>query len=355
MRVGILTIAEKWEKLLHSPVQFYAEHYLQEKYVLHPGEKNMFINGAVCPTAELVKEIKKLKDGVTLVQGDLVIAYKKEPSSQRQSFDKDLTVIRYVWDIFGYNGDQIRKDFELVKSRKSSDKVRDKHTVVYNKKQVYVEKGAKMYGAILNAEHGPIYIGKNAEVGEGAMIRGPFALCEGAAITMGGKMRGDTTIGPYCKAGGEVSNSVMFGYSNKAHDGFLGNSVLGEWCNLGAGTTTSNLKNSYGTTQMYSYAKRQMVNTGRQFLGLIMGDHSKAGINTTFNTATMVGVSANIFGADFPDKFIPSFTWGGAGGFEKYQLEKAMEVASRVMGRRNMMFDEVEQRIFRHIYEETEQ
>jgi len=352
MRVGILTIAEKWEKFLNSRVAFFTETYLQEKYPLVSGEHNFFINGAVCPTPELVKEIKKLKEGTTLVHGDVIIAYKAQPSSKTIPFNKELTVIKNVWDIFVYNGHEIRKDFDLVKGRRSSERIKDKYTIAYNKKQIFIEKGAKMYGAILNAEQGPIYIGKNTEIGEGAMIRGPFALCEGASINMGGKMRGDTTIGPFCKAGGEVSNSVMFAYSSKSHDGFIGNTVLGEWCNLGAGTTTSNLKNSYGNVQLYNYKNNRLENTGRQFCGLIMGDHSKAGINTMFNTATVVGVSANIFGPGMAGKLVPSFSWG-LDGNEKFKLDKVFEVASRVMERRQRVLDEVEKRILAHIYNET--
>lgn len=352
MRVGILTIAEKWEKYLNSRVGFFTESYLQEKYPIVAGEHNYFINGAICPSAELVKEIKKLKEGTTLVQGDLIIAYKAQSTSKTISFSKELTVIKNVWDIFVYNGAEIRKDFDLVKGRRSSEKIKDKYTIAYNKKQIFIEKGAKMYGAILNAENGPIYIGKNAEIGEGAMIRGPFAMCEGASINMGGKMRGDTTLGPYCKAGGEVSNSVMFAYSSKSHDGFIGNTVLGEWCNLGAGTTTSNLKNSYGNVQLYNYKSNKLEDTGRQFCGLIMGDHSKAGINTMFNTATVVGVSANLFGPGMAGKHVPSFAWG-LDGQEKFKLNKVFEVATRVMERRQRVLDELEKRILTHIYNET--
>ena len=353
MRVGILTIAEKWEKYLNTNVHYFTESYLQDKYPMVVGNDNMFVNGAVCPTPELVKEIKKLKEGITLVQGDLIVAYKIQPSTKTRSFDEPLTVIKNVWDIFEKNGSELRKDFLLVKGRRSSESIKDKHTVVYNKKNIFLEKGVKMHGAILNAENGPIYIGKNAEIGEGAIIRGPFSLGEGGAINMGGKMRGDTTIGPFSKAGGEVSNSVLFAYSNKSHDGFIGNTVMGEWCNLGAGTTTSNLKNSYGNASLYSYPQKKIVNSGRPFCGLIMGDHSKAGINTMFNTATMVGVSASIHGLIIPEKFIPSFSWGGTKDSPKYELDKVFEVTERVMSRRNQKLTEIDKKILLHIYNET--
>jgi UDP-N-acetylglucosamine diphosphorylase/glucosamine-1-phosphate N-acetyltransferase len=353
MRVGILTIAEKWEKYLNSKVYFFTETYLQEKYPVVAGDHNLFINGAVCPNPDLVKEIKKLKDGSMLVQGNLVLAYKSQPGGKQISFDRELIIIKNVWDIFVQNGDQLRKDFELVKGKRKSEKIKDKHTVVYNPKNIFIEKGAKLRVAVLNAEDGPIYIGKNAEINEGALIKGPFALCEGASINMGGKMRGDTTIGPFSKAGGEVSNSVLFGYSNKSHDGFIGNTVIGEWCNLGAGTTTSNVKNSYGNTRLFNYKENSFINTGRQFCGLIMGDHSKAGINTMFNTATMIGVSSNLFGTGYPEKFVPSFSWVGPKGVEKYKLDKAFEVAERVMSRRGRTLDEIEKRILTHIHNET--
>lgn len=353
MRVGILTIAEKWEKYLNTKVYYFTESYLQEKFPTVVGDHNVFINGAVCPTPDLVKEIKKLKEGVTLVQGSLIIAYKIQPTSKTKSIDEELTVIKNVWDIFEKNGKELRKDFILIKGRRSSEKIRDKFTVAYNKKEIFIEKGAKMHAAILNAENGPIYIGKNTEIGEGAIIRGPFALCEGAAINMGGKMRGDTTIGPFCKAGGEVSNSVLFAYSNKSHDGFIGNTVMGEWCNLGAGTTTSNLKNSYGNASVYNYKEKKIMNSGRPFCGLIMGDHSKAGINTMFNTATMVGVSASIHGLIIPEKFIPSFSWGGTRDSEKYELNKVFEVTERVMSRRNQKLTDIDKKILLHIYNET--
>jgi len=353
MRVGILTIAEKWRRYLNTEVSFYTEYYLQDKFPPTVGEKNMFINGAVIPTADLIKEIKKLKEGYTLVQGNLIIAYKTEPTSRIQIFEEPLTVIRHPWDVFGYNGQEIRRDFDLVTKRRSSDKIKDKYTRVYNKGQIFLEKGVKMYGAILNAEHGPIYIGKDAEIGEGAVIRGPFVLGDGSYINMGGKMKEDTTIGPYCKAGGEIHNSVFFSFSNKSHDGFVGNSVLGEWCNLGAGTTTSNLKNSYGPAHVYSYPDGRFINSHRQFVGLIMGDHSKAGINCMFNTATVVGVFSNIFGAGFPGKFIPSYSWGGPEGYERYKLDKVYEVAERVMARRNQPFTDEDKQILKHIFYET--
>jgi UDP-N-acetylglucosamine diphosphorylase/glucosamine-1-phosphate N-acetyltransferase len=354
IRVGILTIAEKWERYLNSKPSFLTDSYLQKKFPLVHGEVNYVINGAVIPTKDLWEEIKKLEKEETLVKGNMIIAFREKASQKYIPYHGKLTIIENLWDIFSENGKEIRSDLELIKKEKKWAKVEDKHTIIYNPENVFVEENVKIRAAILNAEDGPIYIGKGAEIQEGSMIRGPFALCENSIINMGGKMRGDTTIGPYSKVGGEISNCVIFGYSNKAHDGFMGNSVLGEWCNLGADTNTSNLKNNYGTVQIYSYKNKGQINTGKQFCGLFMGDHSKAGINTMFNTGTVVGVGANIFGAGFPDKFIPSFTWGGVQGLETFRLDKAFEVAERAMARRKMPLTEEDKSILDFIFRNTE-
>src|SRR5258708_25642408 len=218
---------------------------------------------------------------------------------------------------------------------------------------MYNEEGEVIHTEVLKSEGGPIYLGKNSQVQEGAILRGPFSLGEGAIVNMGGKMRADTTVGPFCKIGGEVSNSVLFGYSNKAHDGFLGNSILGEWCNLGADTNTSNLKNNYDNVKLWSYTKKTFVDTGLPNCGLIMGDHSKSGINTMFNTGTVVGVSANVFGAGYPRNFIPSYSWGGAAGFVTYQFEKAIATAQRVMARRTISLSEVDREILKNVFDQT--
>jgi UDP-N-acetylglucosamine diphosphorylase/glucosamine-1-phosphate N-acetyltransferase len=351
MRVGILTIAEKWERYLKFKPSFLTDAYLQEKFPLVPGKNNYVINGAVLPTKDLIDEIHKLEDEQTLVQGDMIIAFKEKASEKYLPYHGALTVIKNPWDIFGENGAQIRQDLDLLKAERTWHKITDKHTVIYNPDNVFVEENVKIKAAILNAEDGPIYIGKDAEINEGAMIRGPFAACEHAIIGMGSKMRPDSTVGPFSKVSGEVSNSVIFGYSNKAHEGFLGNSVIGEWCNLGADTNNSNLKNNYGLVQMYSYRERKAVNTGRQFCGLIMGDHAKTGINTMFNTGTVVGVCANVFGAGFPEKFIPSFSWGGADGIEVFKLEKAIEVAEQAMARRKLLLSDADRSILSTVFQ----
>jgi UDP-N-acetylglucosamine diphosphorylase/glucosamine-1-phosphate N-acetyltransferase len=267
-----------------------------------------------------------------------------------QEYAGPLAIIDQVWKIFQYNGGQIKADFRLITSSRLSAGIHDPHTRLYGEQNIFIEEGVLTRAAVLNAENGPIYLGKNSSIQEGALIKGPFALGEGSQVCMGAKMRGDVSIGPYCKVGGEVSTSVIFGYSNKAHDGFLGCSVLGEWCNLGADTNTSNLKNNYENTKLWSYAKKGFVSTDLMFCGLVMSDHSKCGINTMFNTGTVAGVSANIFGAGFPRNFIPSFSWGGTAGFTTFQLNKAFETASRAMERKSVIFDEVDKEILAVVF-----
>ena len=284
------------------------------------------------------------------MQNDALLAYRNEPKNKK-NFSGDLTILRNTWDIFANNGKELRKDFELVKKSGKSIGISDPHTRIYNPENIFVEEGAKVYAAILNAENGPIYLGKNSEVQEGAMIRGAFALCESAVVNMGGKMRGDNTIGPFSKVGGEVSNSVMFAYSNKAHDGFMGNSVIGEWCNFGADSNTSNLKNNYANIKIYSYKEKDYIDSGRQFCGLVMGDHSKCGINIMFDSGGVVGVNASIYGAKYSPKFIRSFSWGDIEELQTFRLDKALEVAEKVMARRNIVLSDTDKEILTKVYE----
>ena len=367
IRIGILTIAEKWQKFTGQPVSYLTQPYLQKKYIYDPElTANLYVNGAVCPDAELLQTLKKLKPGKALFYNDVLLAYNANEqifeslvefynygNALPKTYNGRVTVVQEVWQIFTHNGQQIRADFNLITKGRQSCPISDPHTVVYASENVFLEEGVKLRAAVLNAESGPIYLGKNSEVQEGAVIRGAFALGEGSMLNMGAKMRGDITIGPFCKVGGEISNSVIFGYSNKSHDGFLGNSVLGEWVNLGADTNTSNMKNNYADVKLWNYAKSGMKNTGLQFCGSIMGDHTKCGINTMLNTGTVTGVSANVFGAGYPRNFIPSFTWGGAPGMETYQLPKFFESAARAMERRNRVLDEVEKGILSNVYEQT--
>lgn len=359
IRIGIVTIAEKWQHYL-GEVSYLTEAYLAEKFPTKTGSDNLLINGALCPDEALVKALQNLPLNTALVKEGNVLAARSitldwNNASTTQEYAGEVVLIDQVWKIFQHNAQQIRSDFQRITAGRKSAPLTDKHTRTYNEDQIFLEEGVTIRAAVLNAEDGPIYLGKNSVVQEGALIKGPFALCEGSHVNMGGKMRGDTTIGPFSKVGGEIGNSVIFGYSNKAHDGFLGNSVLGEWCNLGADTNTSNLKNNYENVKIWNYAKGGFHDTGLQFCGLMMGDHSKCGINTMFNTGTVVGVSANIFGDGFPRTFIPSFAWGGASGFTTFQLNKACETASKVMARRNVQLNEIEKNILKHVFEQSAQ
>lgn len=362
IRIGILTIREKWEKMSGQKMSVLTEDYLAQKYTIKVSAKedNIWINSSLLPTAELLKNIKLLKKNESLKSGNLLIAVNtgKEifngSAANAKSMawkGKPIVQLKHLWDIFSLNGMALEQDFKLLTKGRKSAKLSKTNTVLGN--QIFIENGANVECSILNSTNGPIYIGKDAEVMEGTIIRGPFALCEGASTKMGAKIYGPTTIGPHSKVGGEVSNSVIFGYSNKGHDGFLGNSVIGEWCNLGADTNTSNLKNNYSSVDIYDHATQKMVPTGLTFCGLMMGDHSKCGINTMFNTGTVVGVCANIFGGDFPPKFIPSFSWGGSKGFMTYQLDKAFETAEKVFERRHKIFNETEKGILKKVFSLT--
>jgi UDP-N-acetylglucosamine diphosphorylase/glucosamine-1-phosphate N-acetyltransferase len=357
IRVGILTIDEKWEKWLGMKASFQTQDYLRKKFSSVPGDKNLLINGAVCPDQKLVDTIKALTDGYFLIKDQLLIAAKNPMQEMSKNntveYQDNLTVIDRTWKIFRENASQLKVDFKLITAGRKSFPLNDPHTVVYGAENLFVEEGVTIKAAIINAEPGPVYLGKNSIVQEGAMIRGSFALCEGGHINMGAKVRGDTTVGPYSKVGGEISTSVIFGYSNKAHDGFLGCSVLGEWCNLGADTNTSNLKNNYDIVKLWRHSINSFDSTGLQFCGLMMGDHSKCSINTMFNTGTVVDVSANVFGDGFPRNYIPSFAWGGSGGMTTYRVDQAIETAQRAMARRDADYFELEKEILQHVFKVT--
>jgi UDP-N-acetylglucosamine diphosphorylase/glucosamine-1-phosphate N-acetyltransferase len=361
IRIGILKISEKWEKFSGVKASFLTQDYLQRKFT-RPTGKSLAINGAWIPDAAAWHAVSSLQEDEALFYGKTLLAgYLEEsdktlsaaPDKKHLHYPGDPLLLQKTWQIFQYNGSEIRKDFALITSGRISQKIQDPHTVIYAADHVFVEEGAKIKAAVLNAEGGPIYIGKNTEIQEGALIRGPFALCEGSTVNMGAKLRGDTTVGPFSKVGGEISNSVIFGFSNKGHEGFLGNSVIGEWCNLGADTNTSNLKNNYAPVKLWDYTKGGFANTGLQFCGLMMGDHSKCGINTMFNTGTVVGVGANIFGDGYPRNFIPSFSWGGAAGFSTFTLPKFEETARAVFGRRGHEWTEEEKEIMEKVFELT--
>ncbi len=358
IRTGILTIAEKWEKYLNATVSFSTEGYLSKKFLLKHTSDNLWINGALCPDAGLVTAIKQLALGDALIKDSMILAvrtpYDEVPEvivGKVAEYSSSITLIDQVWKIFQYNGEQIRADFKLITSGRKSQGINDKHTRAYAEENIFIEEGVVIHSAILNAENGPIYLGKNCQVQEGAMIRGPFSLGGNSVVNMGGKMRGDVSVGPQCKVGGEISASVFFGYSNKSHDGFLGCSVIGEWCNFGADSNTSNLKNNYESVKLWNYSKGGFVDTGLMFCGLMMADHTKCGINTMFNTGTVTGVSANIFGDGFPRNFIPSFAWGGAAGYVTYQFQKAMDTAAKAMERRGLQLTDIDKEIYKTIFE----
>lgn len=361
IRIGILTIREKWEKYLGYTTTTITEEYLMEKYPMVEMEANVLINAAYLPNEVLAEMVSSLEENQAILAGDDVVAFYTKDTQEEVDFDSyeiieytdEVIKLEYVWDIFKKNDIALREDFELLtEGRKSMPIPASVNTIA--PENIFIEEGAKLEFVTLNASTGPIYIGKNTEIMEGSIIRGPFALCEGAVVKMAAKVYGATTVGPECRIGGEVSNSVLFGYSNKGHDGFLGNSVLGEWCNLGADTNNSNLKNNYEEVKLWSYEKGGFVKTGLQFCGLMMGDHSKSGINTMFNTGTVVGVCANIFGSGFPRNFIPSFSWGGAAGMVTYDVKKAFETARIVMGRRDVEFTEQDEAILTEVYSQTE-
>jgi UDP-N-acetylglucosamine diphosphorylase/glucosamine-1-phosphate N-acetyltransferase len=360
IRIGILTIREKWEKHLGSTITTLTEEYLSQKYPMVEMEENVMINASFLPNPELVEIVSNLKQNQAIFRGKDVIAFYTQENQEEVDFDAyeiidfkgDCLIVEHTWDIFSKNDAAIREDFELLTAdRKSQPIPKSVNTIA--KENIFIEEGAKLEFVTLNASTGPIYVGKNSEIMEGSVIRGPFALCEEAQVKLATKVYGATTVGPYSKIGGEVNNSVLFGYSNKGHDGFLGNSVLGEWCNIGADSNNSNLKNNYEEVKLWDYETESFEKTGLQFCGLMMGDHSKCGINTMFNTGTVVGVSANIFGAGFPRNFVPSFSWGGAAGFTVYMTKKAFETARLVMSRRGINFDEKEQEILQHVFEQT--
>jgi len=360
IRVGILTIREKWEKYLGNTTTTITEDYLSEKYPMVEMEANVLINASFLPNKNLVTLIETLEVNEAVFYGEDVIAFYTTDTQEEIDFstfkhieyEGDVLRIENTWDIFSKNGEAIQADFDFITAGRESQPISETNRLI-NGDNIFLEEGASVEFSILNATDGPIYLGKNAQVWEGAMIRGAFALCEHATVKMGGKMYGATTVGPYSKVCGEVSNSVIFGYSSKGHEGYLGNAVIGEWCNIGADSNNSNLKNNYAKVRIWNYATESFDQTGLQFCGLMMGDHSKTAINTMFNTGTVIGVNCNIYVPGFPRNFVPSFSWGGATGFSSYLPRKAFEVAKVMMERRGVEFDDKEARILEHVFELT--
>jgi UDP-N-acetylglucosamine diphosphorylase/glucosamine-1-phosphate N-acetyltransferase len=365
IRLGILTIREKWERWMHIAFSFHTQDYLQEKYPLVAGDVNVLINGAITPNPDLVNEIAGLKCGEALVKDSLLVAVCMDRSvlgtfdlGVPVGFEQKLALSDFLhitkpWNIFLYNGKELVLDYELVTSGRTSASLSSTNNLIHPER-IFAEEGVKMEFVTLNASTGPIYLGRNTEIMEGALIRGPFALCEGAIVKMGAKIYGPTTLGPFSKVGGEVTNSVLFAYAYKVHEGYMGNSVIGEWCNIGADSNTSNLKNNYTLVKVWDYVTGRAEETGLLFCGLMMGDYSKCGVNTMFNTGTLVGISSNIYGAGFPGNFIPSFSWGGAAGFETYWVDKSIETIGRTMMSRNLELSASDKKIIASVFKFTD-
>jgi len=365
LRIGILTIAEKWEKYLNLSASYHTQPWLQGKFPLKIEQENIFIFGGVCPDEYLLGAIEKLQNGEALKYADQLLAAKlnaadaadfdpKADFSSVTVLENTPVIIRFPEDIFRKNDIELRKDYTLLTKGRTSATIDPTNIIIGN--DFFAEEGAIAHCSTFNTTNGPIYLAAKTEVWEGTHIRGAFAICGNSQVKMGSKIYGATTVGPYCRVGGEINNAVIWGYSSKGHEGYLGNAVLGEWCNIGADTNNSNLKNNYDGVKLWDYNTQRFRKTGLQFCGLIMADHAKCAINTMFNTGTVVGVSANVFGAGFPRNFVPDFSWGGAQGYEVYSIKKMFETAGRVFARRDhRTFDEHEKHILQTVFELTEE
>lgn len=367
LRVGILTISEKWRKTTGWKVSYITQDYLAGKYPIEYGKENYIVDGGVLPSDQLLRLMKEMESGDALLEDDQLIAAKLSEEqldnlvndedigqlNGKEIAGTDFVRITRLWELTGNNKRAIEDDFSLLTKGRASAPISATNTIIGDASRVFLEEGARMECAIVNVEDGPLYIGRNAKVLEGAMLRGGVVLGDEAVVKMGAKIYGPTTIGPVSKIGGEVSASIIWGYSNKGHDGYLGDSVIGKWCNLGADTNVSNLKNNYEEVKLWSYADKRFVKTGTQFCGVIMGDQSKCGINTMINTGTVIGVCVNLFGSGYPRNYIPSYSWGGASGFKTYRIEKAFDTIERVMDRRNVDFDTDDRIIMIRVFEDT--
>ncbi|MDO8365400.1 MAG: GlmU family protein [Saprospiraceae bacterium] len=368
LRLGILTLREKWERRLRSTASYITQEYLQEKFPIHIEDENLIINGGVLPTNALCRRIEELGlNEALLMNGELIAARLNEAQFESLIGEEEveelqgmeleesvpLVQITDLWQLVRLNEQALLDDFSLLTTGRSSKPVSDTNRLIGPPENLYLEAGVKMEYCTLNLSNGPIYIGSNTEVMEGSMLRGPIAIGSDSIIKMGARIYGPSSFGPGCRIGGEVARSIFFANSNKAHDGYLGDSVLGEWCNLGADTNNSNLKNNYSEVKLWDYELERFEKTGQQFVGLIMGDHSKCAINTMFNTGTVVGIFANVFGAGFPRNFVPDFSWGGPDGYRTYKFAEACETATIVMARRGQVFNDLEKAILYHIYDRT--
>ncbi len=357
MRCGILTFSERWKKLLTiDEVSYLTEDFLQEKFQKPEKRESLFLVPNFLPTPDVLQQIKNLRKGEALVYQDELLAakvnmenFKLSQIEKMTDITEELLFFKQPTDLFSYNHKAIDFDFELLTKGRTSQPLSSTNGFLGNPEDLFIEEGAQIEFSTLNTKTGKIYIGKNAEIMEGCHLRGPIALCEDSKFNLGAKIYGATTVGPHSKVGGEVNNVVIFGYSNKGHDGFIGNSVIGEWCNLGADTNSSNLKNNYATVKLWNYKSKKFTDTGLQFAGVIMGDHAKTAINTQLNTGTVVGLAANIFKSGFPPNLVENFSWGGMKGDEKFKLEKAIEVAEKAMIRRKIILSEADKKILEYI------
>lgn len=364
IRLGILTIREKWERMLNAPTSTLTEEYLNVKYPLVKEADNILINSSILPTETIIKELHELSPNQTLITGETIIALRLK-AEDIENLDWELIdsiaplqtkasikKMNYLWDLINMNEGALLADFEHLTAKRKSEPIPEWVKVTAPEK-VFIEAGATLEHVYINAAKGPVYIGKEAVIMDGAILRGPLSIGDHSTVKAGAKIYGPTCIGPHSKVGGEVSDSIIFGYTNKAHDGYLGHSVIGEWCNLGADTNTSNLKNNYENVRLWDYQEESFIKTDLQFCGTFMGDHSKCGINTMFNTGTVVGVAAQIFGAGFMRNFIPSFSWGSVSGFSVHNIDKSLDIAKRVYARRNLEFTSADESILRHVYNQT--
>lgn len=368
LTIGADTISDKWADMLGGQVSFITQDYLSDKFETIIKSDNYLINGSVIPDEQLCKLIQDLEVNEALLQGDDMIAARMgeeqfdkllsdqdiDPLDGLDISDQEIIRIRHTWDLVKYNPQVIRQDFDRKTKGRTGETIPAGTHVIGNVKDIFIEDGAEVYASCLNTTDGPIYIAKDTLIMEGSLLKGPLTIGEGSMVKMGAKIYGGTSIGQKCKAGGEIGKSLIYNYSNKGHEGYLGNSVIGEWCNLGADTNVSNLKNNYDEVKLWNYGEESFVKTGEQFLGTIMGDHSKCGISTMFNTGTVVGVCANIFGAGYQPNLIASFSWGGKGSMKTYQINKAFETMTAVLERRAEQLTDTDRELYMHIFKESE-
>ncbi len=366
LRLGILILAEKWERILGNKPSYLSLPYLSGLYPLNADSDNLVINSSVLPDDQFVNSLRKLQPGSVLENERMFLAARTDKEhlpACGNSFDRaglksvfyrqPVRLVSRPWDLFLENKNELLRDYMLVTSGRETKKMPDPYTRSYHERNIFIEEGVTIKAAIINAENGPVYIGKNVSIMEGSAICGPAAILKGSVISMGTKIRANTTIGPHCIVGGEVKNSIIYGYSNKAHEGYLGNSIVGEWCNLGANTNCSNLKNNFSNVKVWDHAKDAYLDSGQQFCGVFIGDHSTTSIGTMINTGTMIGVSANIFGSGLTPKFIPSFSWGGYPENQTYEIEKAIESAGKMMALKKKNISQEEAGVLRAIFDLT--